>query len=308
MFGKKPIPADGTSHPESGKTIRLEKQSMRNWYLLASFAALSTIGLLIAVTPVLSNSISAFWPWAQTDLVLLVGLGGMILLLILHLTFQQIKVTGIRHKVQAIEIEATEIRQQNSSRLHALLNVSRMMGSLTDPSSVFQAITSTCLEIFDCHQSSLMLLNPETNMLEMKAATGHINREKLYKIEQPVGKGIAGYVAQRKQPVILGSNVDPERYPGLKVQTMKLTAAMVVPIMVRDELVGVLNISSRAPDTIYTEEDMRALEVFAENAGTCIRQAERAEWMRQTIEKMHSQNNREKQTPPLKPVPVVVDP
>jgi GAF domain-containing protein len=79
---------------------------------------------------------------------------------------------------------------------------------------------------------------------------------------------------------------------------MKLTAAMVVPIMVRDELVGVLNISSRAPHTIYMEEDLRALEVFAENAGTCIRQAERSEWMRQTIEKMRNQNTREKKASP----------
>ena len=307
MFGKKPKPAEGACLPETDETKRLEKQSMRNWYLLATFSALSTVGLLIAVTPVLSKSITSFWPWAETDLVLLVGLGGSILMLILHLTVQQVKVTGIRHKVRAIEKEADDSRQQVASRLHALLNVSRMMGSVTDPSSVFQAITSTCLEIFDCHQSSLMLLNPETHMLEMKAATGHINRAKLYSVEQPVGKGIAGYVAQHQKPIILGKNVDPEHYPGLKVQTMKLTAAMVVPIMVRDELVGVLNISSRSPHTTYIEDDLRALEVFAENAGTCIRQAERSEWMRQTIEKMQAQNARKKQSPAVEQEPVTTD-
>jgi transcriptional regulator with GAF, ATPase, and Fis domain len=281
--------------PSSGERVRLEKQSMRNWYVLATFTALTTIGLLIAVTPVLSRSITDFWPSANTDVVLMVGLGGSILLLILQLTFQQIKVTGMRHTVQSIESQASETRAQTASRLHALLNVSRMMGSVTDPSSVFQAITSTCLEIFDCHQSSLMLLNTETNMLEMKAATGHINREKLEKVQQPVGKGIAGYVAERMEPIILGKNIDTKKYPGLHLQAMKLTAAMVVPIMLRDELVGVLNISSRAPDTMYLEEDLRALEVFAENAGTCIRQAERSEWMRQTIEQMNRQKSHELQ-------------
>jgi transcriptional regulator with GAF, ATPase, and Fis domain len=295
MFGKKSTSPVVTSAQGISESSKLEKQSMRNWYLLASFTALSTIGMLVAVSPVLRDSITSFWPGANSDVALLVGLGGSILLLILSLTFQQIKVTGMRHQVQTIETEATASRQQNQSRLHALLNVSRMMGSVTDPASVFQAITSTCLEIFDCHQSSLMLLNTESNMLEMKAATGHINREKLNKVEQPVGKGIAGYVAERKHPVILGENVDPSRYPGLQVQAMKLTAAMVVPIMVRDELVGVLNISSRAPGTTYQDEDLRALEVFAENAGTCIRQAERAEWMRQTIENMHRNNAREGQ-------------
>jgi hypothetical protein len=204
MSGQNSISPAEAGPSNATDTVNLEKQSMRNWYLLASFTALTTIGLLIAVTPVLSRSIASFWPSANTNVVLLVGLGGSILLLILQLTFQQIKVTGMRHAVQAIETEATETRQQTASRLHALLNVSRMMGSVTDPSSVFQAITSTCLEIFDCHQTSLMLLNSESNMLEMKAATGHINREKLYKVQPPVGKGIAGYVAQRKVPVILG--------------------------------------------------------------------------------------------------------
>jgi transcriptional regulator with GAF, ATPase, and Fis domain len=289
----------GPHTPETAEKTRLEKQSMRNWYMLAVFTALTTIGMLIAVTPVLSESITSFWPWGGSDVVMLVGLGGSILLLILHLTVQQVKVTGMRHSVQVIEEAASETRQQTASRLHALLNVSRMMGSVTDPASVFQAITSTCLEIFDCHQSSLMILNHETNMLEMKAATGHINREKLNQVQQPVGKGIAGYVAERKTPVILGENIDPATYPGLKVQTMKLTAAMVVPILVRNELVGVLNISSRAPSTTYRDEDLRALEVFAENAGTCIRQAERSEWMRQTIEQMHRQNSRDPQAVPV---------
>jgi len=295
MFRKKSsIPAEPGS-PNAEDSVRLQQQSIKNWNVLAACTAITSIGLFIAVTPVLSRSITSFWPSANTDVVLMVGLGGLILLLILQLTLKQIKVTKTLHQVQDIEFEATENRQQTALRLHALLNVSRMMGSVTDPSSVFQAITSTYLEIFDCHQSSLMLLNPETNMLEMKAATGHINREKLYKIKQPVGKGIAGYVADRKEPVILGRNVDPSKYPGLQIQPMKLTAAMVVPIMVRDELVGVLNISSRAPDTVYFEEDLRALEVFAENAGTCIRQAERSEWMRQTIEQMHRQNTHELQ-------------
>ncbi len=42
-------------------------------------------------------------------------------------------------------------------------------------------------------------------------------------------------------------------------------------------------------------EYLRALEVFAENAGTCIRQAERSEWMRQTIEQMNRQKSHELQ-------------
>jgi len=275
----------------------LEKQSMRNWYMLASICAVSTVGLLVAVTPVLQESLATFWPWANTNLVLLVGLGGSILLLVLHLTLQQLKVTNLRHHMQDLEEEVTERQRQDASRLHALLNVSRMMGATADLGSIFEAITSTCLEIFDCNRASLMLLNREQNVLEMMAASGQLNHDKFKNVRQPVGKGIAGYVAQSKTPVVLGPNIDMARYPGLELKAKGLTAAMVCPIVVRDELVGVLNISSKSPATTYGDSDLQALEVFAENAGTCIRQAERAEWMRQTIERQQKALSQRKQQP-----------
>lgn len=289
----------GDGAPGSEKARGLERQSMRNWYLLAGICAASTIGLLIAVTPVIQDSIASFWPSENTGVVLLVGLGGMILLLVLHLTFQQLKVTHMRHHVQGLQKEVADRQQQNASRLHALLNVSRMMGATADLNSIFEAITNTCLEIFECNRASLMLLNRDTNMLEMMAASGQLNQDKFKNVQQPVGQGIAGYVAANKTPVILGPEVDMAQYPGLELKAKGLTAAMVCPIVVREELVGVLNISSKVEATKYSKSDLQALEVFAENAGTCIRQAERAEWMRQTIDRQQQALSRMKQGKPV---------
>ncbi len=42
---------------------------------------------------------------------------------------------------------------------------------------------------------------------------------------------------------------------------------------------------------MYSEEDLQALEVFAINAGICIHQTERTEWMRQTIRKYQDQKS-----------------
>ena len=199
----------------------------------------------------------------------------------------------MRHHVQAMENVAGEHQKQNAIRLHALLNVTRMMGAVSDPLRLFQGITSTCLEVFDCQQASLMLVSADGQYLEMKAASGHLEEEKVREVNQPIGQGIAGYVAQHRVPLLLGENMDPENYPDLEVGNRGLVAAMVVPIIVRDELVGVLNISSRARGTVYSEDDLQALDVFAINAGTCIHQAERTEWMRQTIEQNRSKESRE---------------
>ena len=273
----------------SRENLHLEVQSMRNWYLLATITALSTIGLVVAITPFIRESMTTFWPWANTDVVLMVGLVGMILILILHLTLQQLRVRKMRREFRSMETQVHERERRSSARLHALLNVTRMMGAVSDHDSLFDGIASTCLEIFDCQQASLMLLNTETQMLEMKAASGHQCQEDLKEVRQAVGTGIAGHVAATKEPLILGKDSKQGSYRGFELQAKHLTAAMVVPVIVRDELVGVLNISSRERDADYTEEDLDALKVFAENLGSCIRQSERSEWRRLTIERQQQQ-------------------
>jgi hypothetical protein len=42
-------------------------------------------------------------------------------------------------------------------------------------------------------------------------------------------------------------------------------------------------VSSRDVAARYSPDDLRALQVFAENAGTCIRHAERAAWSRRVM-------------------------
>jgi transcriptional regulator with GAF, ATPase, and Fis domain len=225
------------------------------------------------------------WPWANTHIVLLAGLVIAMALLIIQLTLQQSKVSAVHQKVQKLKEDSSVRDKQNSTRLRALLNISRIMGAVTDPENVFSRITNTCLEIFSCQQASLMLLNDDKTELRVRAATGHLAEQKVNGATQKIGHGIAGWVAKTQQPLILGPNVDMSRYPGLQLKSHSVTAAIIVPIMLRGELYGVLNISSRTPGVVYTEEDMQALQVFAENAGTVIRHSEQAEWMRKMIEK-----------------------
>lgn len=275
--------------PHARRNRHLELQSLRNWYLLCTISAVSTVSLVVALSSTIQESIAGFFPWANTGQVLMIGLVGMIFILILHLTFQQLRVRRLRAEFRQMEEQSHERQRRSSSRLHALMNVTRMMGAFSEPDKLFTGIAGTCLEIFDCQQVSLMLLNPETQLLEMKAACGHEDLEGVMQVKQPVGKGIAGHVAETMVPIILGGDPEQGSYRGFELKATNLSAAMVAPIVVRDELVGVLNIASKVDGTVYTDHDLEALLVFAENVGACIRQAERSEWMRQTIERQQRQ-------------------
>jgi transcriptional regulator with GAF, ATPase, and Fis domain len=181
---------------------------------------------------------------------------------------------------------AAQRAERHTSRLTALLSVGRIMGVETSLQAVFDAVVSICRDAFACDNVTLMLLDRQANELEIRAASGETSEHKSIGTRVQVGQGVAGAVALKGQPVVLGS--DGPRgsdYPGWEPHQRKPSAAMIVPITVRDELVGVLNVTSYTPEAAFDDQDLQSLRVFAENVGTCIRHAEQAEWMRQLIQR-----------------------
>ncbi len=265
----------------------LRRRTWRNWLFLSVLSVITVTGLATAIPPLLSKRISALWPWAETDLVLLAGLLLIMLGFIIYLTQQQRAVLSMQRTLHELQEKANERTHRHYMRLFALLNVSRIMGVETDLKGALDRITLLCVETFKGNRSSLMLFDKERGDLAVRSASGN-NSERIMGRRQNIGDGIAGWAAKNRKALFLSRNADLSGYPGLDVEDTTALAAMVVPIIAGDELIGVLNVSTMNDDVVYDEEDLRALQVFAENAGLCIRYTEHAEWMRTTIDRLQS--------------------
>jgi transcriptional regulator with GAF, ATPase, and Fis domain len=263
----------------------LERHSWRNWVLLSAIAIISTLCLLFTVPPLISESSIELWPWAPTDLVLLCGLVLAVTVFVLHLTQQQRDVVKMRSNIFALEQETVSNAEKNTHRLYALLNVSRIMSTMINLQDLFDTITKLSAEAFECDRASLMLFDPETEELVVRS-TSEGKQSPILNKRKKIGDGIAGWVAKNRTPLLLGDAEDFKRYPELRQGNIAISAAMVVPIILRDELVGILNISTHRDGARYDDVDLKALEVFAANAGACIRHSEQAAWMRKTIQKL----------------------
>lgn len=272
---------------ENHNLASLARRAWSNWFLLVGISLVSTLGLATTMFMLLRRRIETPWPWVNTDVVLLGGLAVAIVAFIVYLTTQQRDLNALHHSLQGLERERVERMRQAHERLMALLDISRIMGSETNTQAVFDAITRTCNEIFECDRVSLMLMDSSTNELVVQSATGNGDASRALGSREPVGAGIAGSVAEAGEARILGPS-DMSHMPKSKNEGVPLSEAMIVPIIVRGELVGVLNVGSTLPDVHYDDEDLKALQVFAENAGACIRHAEQADWMRQTIQALQA--------------------
>jgi hypothetical protein len=288
-------PARATTATSDPSEVLL-RRSWANWLLLASTFVITAAGLGIVVGTLLPNRLVSPWPWARTDISLVAGCVILVVTLVVHLTREQRSLNRINAQIKVFEEEVQGAAQR---RLYGLLNVSRIMGLHNRPEAVFECIAESCLDAFTCDRASLMLYDAATQKLVVRAASDREGVSRMLGVEQSINEGIAGWAARHKQALILGREKELQEDPALKLTSTSLLAAMVVPIILRDELVGVINVSSRSPDLQYKEDDLHALKVFAQNAGACIRHAEQSEWMRQTIDNLRRQTERVNETAPV---------
>jgi uncharacterized protein YigA (DUF484 family) len=136
-----------------------------------------------------SGLIVDYWPWQNTHLSLIAVLAAANAAFIIYLTVQRKQIMKMQERLQALEREKNEKISRNAARLYALTSVSRRMCSETDPEKIFKYITDTSKEIFGCDRSSLMLVDPETDELIVRAVSP-LSEDSFSGVRRKIGTGI----------------------------------------------------------------------------------------------------------------------
>ncbi len=280
--------ASNTGTP-SGAEIRIDRGSYVSWSLIVIVVLLLGVSLLSVLPPFLNSRLASSWIFSKPQMLVIAGLT-LTLMLLAGLAHQMRYLNALHLQFEQARKSERERAERHTVRLYALLNMGRVMVAQSDLQTVFDSITKLCCDAFKCDRASLMLFDPEADMLEVRAVSGTKVPEGVLGHRQPVGIGIAGWVAQRREPLLVTPSLP--FIQGIELSKKEVCGAMVVPIILRDELVGVINVSTRSKDVEFDNDDMRALQAFAENVGAAIRHAEQAEWMRATIRKLQDQKER----------------
>jgi putative methionine-R-sulfoxide reductase with GAF domain len=157
-----------------------------------------------------------------------------------------------------------------TNRLHEvslLFDAARAMNAGLDLASVLDTILSGATDLLGANGGSVMLLDGDELV-----AVAVVGREDARGTRLRLGEGVAGHVALRREALLIDGHVDPREFPGLADRAPYVESAMSVPLVHRDELMGVLNLNA-ALGRAFTEYDLRALAVFAEQASTAVANA-----------------------------------
>jgi Nif-specific regulatory protein len=132
--------------------------------------------------------------------------------------------------------------------------------------------------------SSLLLLDHKTRKLYFKVATGE-KREEIMKYEIGMGQGIAGFVAQNGEPLLVQDvSRDPRWFKQISDSIGFNTQSIAcVPMKVDNETIGVVEIIDKEDGNPLGEQDLKILTVFAELAARAINNA-------RTIDRVRKEN------------------
>lgn len=142
-------------------------------------------------------------------------------------------------------------------------------------------------EVVRAEASSLLLLDSATDELYFDVALGE-KGDALQQIRLKKGEGIAGWVADHREPAVVNDVARDPRWAQRadKTTQFQTKSILAVPMNVRDKLVGVMEVINRADGRPFSQVDVQILEAFASQAAIAIENARLFESIRQEKEKM----------------------
>jgi len=153
-----------------------------------------------------------------------------------------------------------------------------------DLPSLLDLIVATAIELTQAEKASVMLLDDEHKFLHIAAARG-LSAEVIKSTCIPNGEGIAGWVAQQGEPLLLARNHPDLRFQD-KLQRDEIASAVSVPLKVEGVIVGTLNVSESTRPHELGQEELRALCLFATQAALALEKAHLNQEAQIQLEKM----------------------
>jgi Nif-specific regulatory protein len=173
-------------------------------------------------------------------------------------------------------------RSSNSdSPIDHLKEISTWVASVLDLDDLLEHIINTATRMVQAKASSLLLLDQKTRKLYFKVATGE-KKEEVRKYEINLGQGIAGFVAEKGEPLLIPDvNTDPRWDKRISESTGFQTRSIAcVPMKVNGDIIGVVEIIDKEDGSPIQSEDMKMLTAFAEFASIAISNARKIDQVR----------------------------
>jgi putative methionine-R-sulfoxide reductase with GAF domain len=155
----------------------------------------------------------------------------------------------------------SEVLRQRSRTLYLLERVLTLAATTTAPRALADGLLALVGDDMQSQRCSLFLRAPEADSLYLAAARGlapHIRLGQRIR----VGEGVAGRVAASREPLLVVDAVDGETDALLRDDYLTTGSFISFPLVLRDTLIGVVNLTNRVQRGLFVEEDVERVRLL----------------------------------------------
>ncbi len=175
-----------------------------------------------------------------------------------------------------------QLTQQRINQVEKLYEVAQHIAFSLDLSQVLQETTDLTCQVLDAEAAALMLVDFQTQELIFEIPTGE-KKAQLRQSRMPMSRGVAGYVARTGEAVIVNDVRHDFRFNAhVDEKTGFVTRSILcVPLQIRGQTIGVLEVLNKKSPDGFTQEDLRWLENLAPQVAIAVENARLYESVRQ---------------------------
>ena len=175
-------------------------------------------------------------------------------------------VSGLNKDLEEINTSLNEA----INRLSALNQISRSLGMEHDRKQIYRMSVSLPLELLNAEIGLLLLADDDSDQLVVEFSQGLGEPQSGIKRAIPTGKGLAGWVASKRKSILVENFDKQDRFPSISSMGYKKRTAIAAPIMIKDELIGVISLINKNNGRFFTEEDRTLLATIASETAMAI--------------------------------------
>jgi len=208
---------------------------------------------------------------AQEQYLPVLGLIGVVVIFCLYTALKQRELDAMRRRLEQEEREEANVGTR-LSELSALFQLSTTLNLQLQLEDILEIVVRRVISTLQAQQASIMILDPETNVLETRASYG-LESEFARHARKKLGEGVAGWVAERREAVQLDAGAGMGAFQSQHKANRNITSALSLPLLIGERCVGVLNVNRiNHPDT-FEDHHREVLQLFAQHVGSVIERA-----------------------------------
>ncbi|MEW6239199.1 MAG: GAF domain-containing protein [Chloroflexota bacterium] len=163
--------------------------------------------------------------------------------------------------------------QRARARLELLMHVSREVATALDLRTVLQRVLFEAMRTVGGERGSIVVLDDNNKPIDATIVYGkQLHEHTTQQLRETVERGLAGWVVRHRKPVLVPDTSLDERWLRRPDDAMERTgskAAICVPLLARERLVGVLTVVHSAVNA-FNDEHLELMQAIADQAGIAV--------------------------------------